>query len=83
MPAAPRGRNDIPPIFLPAYETKVHIHSVYKESCIASEKRPVGLTLFKTIWSHTLSHIKIIKPRSDLCFACQKHRDSLSSAVTD
>ena len=83
MPAAPRGRNDIPPIFLPAYETKVHIHSVYKESCIASEKRPVGLTLFKNIWSHTLSHIKIIKPRSDLCFACQKHRDSVSSAVTE
>ena len=83
MPAAPRGRNDVPPVFLPAYETKVHIHSVYKDSCIASDKRPVGLTLFKNIWSHTLSHIKIIKPRSDLCYLCKKHRDNVSSAATE
>ena len=68
MPAAPRSRNDIAPVFLPAYETKVHVHSVYKDSCIASDKRPVGLTLFKNTWLHTLSHIKIIKPRSDLYF---------------
>ena len=83
MPAAPRGRKDIPPVFLPAYETKVHIHSIYKDSCITSDKRPVGLTLFKNIWLHTLSHIKIIKPRRDLCFAFQKHRDNVSSAATE
>ena len=83
MPAAPRGRNDIPPVFVLAYETKVHIHSVYKDSCLACDKRPVGLTLLKNIWLHTLSHIKIIEPRSDLCFACQKRRDNISSAATE
>ena len=28
MPAAPRGRNDIPPVFLPAHETKDHVYKI-------------------------------------------------------
>ena len=30
-----------------------------------------------------MSHVKIIKPRSDLCYSCKKHRDSVSSAATE
>ena len=30
-----------------------------------------------------MCHIKIIKFRSDLCFACQNHRDSVCSALKE
>ena len=73
MPAAPRSRNDISPVFLPAYETKVHVHSVYKDSCIASDKRPVGLTLFKNIWLpayETKVHVHSVY--KDSCIASDK-----------
>ena len=81
MPAAPRGRNEIPPVYLPAYETKASIHKQYVTSC--AESSHVGLTLFKNIWQHTLPHIQIMKPRSDLCFKCQKHRENISNAHTE
>ncbi|KAK3105662.1 hypothetical protein FSP39_002952 [Pinctada imbricata] len=81
MPAAPRGRNEIPPIYLPSYETKTSVHKQYVISC--GESRHVGLTLFKNIRQHTLPHIQIMKPRSDLCFKCQQHREQISAAVTE
>ncbi|KAK3106530.1 hypothetical protein FSP39_022025 [Pinctada imbricata] len=81
MPTAPRGRNEIPPIYLPSYETKTSVHKQYVTSCC--ESRHVGLTLFKNIWQHTLPHIQIMKPRSDLCFKCQQHREQISAAVTE
>ena len=81
MPAAPRGRNDIPPVFLSAHETKDHVYKMYVESC--GDNRHVKLTLFKMIWNHCLPHIQIIKPRSDLCHNCVKLREVVSAARTD
>ena len=81
MPAAPRGRNDIPPVFLPAHETKDHVYKMYVDSC--GDNRHVKLTLFKMIWNHCLPHIQIIKPRSDLCHSCVKLREVVSAARTD
>lgn len=81
MPAAPRGRNDIPPVFLPAYETKDHVYKMYVDSC--GDKRHVKLTLFKMIWKHCLPHVQIIKPRSDLCHKCVKLREVVTAARTD
>ena len=81
MPAAPRGRNDVPPVFLPAYETKDHVYKMYVESC--GDNRHVKLTLFKMIWKHCLPHIQIIKPRSDLCHKCVKLREAVSAARSD
>ncbi|KAK3086019.1 hypothetical protein FSP39_012256 [Pinctada imbricata] len=81
MPAAPRGRNEIPPIYLPSYETKTPVHKQYVISC--GESRHVDLTLFRNIWQHTLPHIQIMKPRSDLCFKCQQHHEHIPAAVTE
>ena len=35
------------------------------------------------IWKHCISHIEIIKPSSDLCYNCVKHRDVDSAARAD
>lgn len=61
QPAAPRGRDDTAPIFLPACTTKKGVHKLYAEGCVATGSRVVLYTAFTIIWRQCCGHIKVIK----------------------
>jgi len=83
QPAAPRGRDNEPPIYLPASLTKYAIHKEYKEECARQEIRCLGLTSFKGTWSQCVPHIKISTPRDDVCQKCELLRKKIKDAVSD
>ncbi|XP_052820507.1 uncharacterized protein LOC128246360 [Mya arenaria] len=83
MPAAPRGRDNIPPTYLPASETKLKTFKEYEKQAVEAPIRCVKLTAFKTIWSTCVPHIKIASPRDDVCATCEKIRKRVMDAVEE
>ncbi|KAJ8313349.1 hypothetical protein KUTeg_009135 [Tegillarca granosa] len=73
QPAAPRGRDGVPPVYIPSNMTKkvsiLCMSRVTKESDI--------------IWNHCLPHVKIAKLRDDVCAICEKIRNCILDAVTE
>lgn len=61
QPAAPRGRDDVAPVFLPAYTTKKSIHGTYAEACQDTSSRIIQYKTFCKIWNHCCPHIKVNK----------------------
>ena len=59
QPAAPRGRDDTAPVYLPADMTKTMIHSMYAVSCDEASVRVIKKSAFLGIWSQCCSHIKV------------------------
>lgn len=59
QPAAPRGRADIAPTYLPASTTKLAVHGLYVEGCQAANVRVVQRCAFNVIWRQMCSHIKV------------------------
>uniref|UniRef100_A0A8W8JM56 Uncharacterized protein n=1 Tax=Magallana gigas TaxID=29159 RepID=A0A8W8JM56_MAGGI len=64
QPAAPRGRDDTPPIYIPSDTTKKDVHDKYVESC--PNDRHVRYSTFCNIRNQCLPHIRIAKPRDDV-----------------
>jgi hypothetical protein len=83
MPAAPRGRDGEPPIFLPSSLTKKKVHREYVSASETSDHRSLGLTSFKNTWKQCVPHIKIASPRDDVCAKCEKIRGQVIGAVTE
>lgn len=83
QPAAPRARPEVPPIYLPCGTTKLQIHKVYMDSCIADSRKFVRLQTFKDIWQHTCPDIKIMSRREDCCAKCELLRDTVMKAKQD
>ncbi|XP_062587812.1 uncharacterized protein LOC134249479 isoform X1 [Saccostrea cucullata] len=83
MPAAPRGRDTDPPIFLPCSLTKKDLHASYSEACSTSDIRCVKLSSFYAIWSTCLPSIQIATPRTDVCSTCDNHRVKIMYAHTE
>jgi hypothetical protein len=83
QPAAPRGRDSEPPIYLPACLTKVKLHERYESSCKEADFRALGLTAFKNVWASCCSHIKVSSPRDDVCHICEKARKRITDARTE
>ena len=85
MPAAPHGRDNHPPIYLPASETKLVVFNKYVEACnsYTPVRKSVGLTLFKSIWLSCLPHIRLMEPRSDVCHKCDNFRKLIMDSVTE
>jgi len=81
QPAAPRGIDNLPTVFLPASNTKTDIHKEYVASCCGG--RALRLTSFKDIWATCCPHIRIAKPREDVCISCERHRQAIMGAVDD
>ncbi|KAH3715223.1 hypothetical protein DPMN_057929 [Dreissena polymorpha] len=73
LPAAPRGRDNIPPIYLPASTTKLDLFMDYQQNC-ASNRRIVKLTALKSIWSSCVPHIRIASPQNNVCAICENLR---------
>ncbi|XP_056003731.1 uncharacterized protein LOC125678765 [Ostrea edulis] len=83
MPAAPRGRDSEPPIFLPCSTPKNEIHQLYVEACHEVQIRAVKLSSFYSIWSACLPNIQIANPRSDVCNTCERHREHILNARSE
>lgn len=83
QPAAPRGRDDTPPIYLPSDTTKKAVHQMYVRSCEEACVRAVGLSTLKKIWLNCLPHIKIATPKDDVCGTCEKIRKEIVDSVTE
>uniref|UniRef100_A0A8W8N980 DUF7869 domain-containing protein n=1 Tax=Magallana gigas TaxID=29159 RepID=A0A8W8N980_MAGGI len=81
QPAAPRGRDDTPSIYIPSDTTKKDVHEKYVESC--PNDRHVRYSTFCNIWNQCLPHIRIAKPRDDVCATCEKLRKSVLDAVSE
>ena len=74
QPAAPRARDNIPPIYLTCQTTKLQVHSEYVRSCTGAGDRSVKTTAFYAIWKSCCAHIKIASPRDDVCATCERLR---------
>ncbi|XP_060601134.1 uncharacterized protein LOC132754508 isoform X3 [Ruditapes philippinarum] len=85
QPAAPRGSDNMPPVYLPSATTKLDIHKKYETSCLESEptKRAVHYKTFCNIWKQCLPHIKIASPRDDVCATCEKLRKVVMDSRTE
>ncbi|XP_078328084.1 uncharacterized protein LOC144623518 [Crassostrea virginica] len=81
QPAALRGRDDVPPIYIPSDMTTKDIHGKYIESC--PNDRHVHYSTFCNIWNQCLPHIRIAKPRDDVCATCEKLRKCILDAVSE
>ena len=83
QPAAPRGRDDEPPIFLPCNSSKKEIHGMYKSACENENIRKVEYHTFINIWNSCTAHIKICGPRFDVCHRCELLRKKVMDARTE
>ena len=83
QPAAPRGRDNTPPIYLTSDTTKVRVHELYTAVCSETNIRAVKYSTFNNIWRTCLPHIKIATPRDDVCATCEKMRKLVMDAVTE
>ena len=83
QPAAPRGRDGEPPVYLPASLTKYSLHKEYVAACQEINIRTLGLSSFKSMWLQCLPHIRISNPRDDVCQTCEIIRKKISDAVSE
>ncbi|XP_048771609.1 uncharacterized protein LOC125677540 [Ostrea edulis] len=83
QPEAPRGSDGIPPIYLPSSDTKKAIHQRYNTSCQETGVRALRISSFEDAWLKCVPHIKISKPRDDVCQRCECLRKQIIDAVTE
>ena len=83
QPAAPSGSDGIPPIYLPASDTKRAIHNKYYESCAECNIRPLKISSFENAWLICVPHIRISSPRDDVCQKCERLRKEIADARTE
>ncbi|KAJ8303751.1 LOW QUALITY PROTEIN: hypothetical protein KUTeg_018674 [Tegillarca granosa] len=61
QPAAPRGRDSFPPVYLPGNETYKSVHQTYTTICRDTDTRILSETTFRRIWHRFLPHNQKIK----------------------
>ncbi|KAH3714846.1 hypothetical protein DPMN_057548 [Dreissena polymorpha] len=83
QPAAPRGSDNTPPIYLDSGKTKLTIHKEYIESCREAGVRSLQRTAFCEIWKSCLCHIRIASPRDDVCATCEGQRKNIMKAIEE
>lgn len=83
QPAAPRGVDNVPTVYLTSDTTKTNLHKQYQTSCTEAGSRAIEITAFKEIWSTCLPHIRIAGPRDDVCAKCETLRRDVMDAVTE
>ena len=80
QPAAPRGRPDRPPVYLPASVNKKKLFAKFEEHAGA------GITSFETFrryWQLLAPEVVIMTPRTDVCYMCDKHREAVRVSQTE
>ena len=98
QPAAPRGRADTAPTYLPASENFRSVHAKYVEACGSGElagggvgtsaaqtssQRVLKYRSFVSLWHTALPDIKFMTPRTDVCNICEKHRERIKLSVNE
>ena len=82
QPAAPRGRAKLAPIYLPASHRKRNVYDSYVESLDTAEQ-PISYRSFCRLWQVHASDVVVMKPRTDVCAICERHRESIKRARTE
>ena len=70
-PAPLRGRDDVPPVFLPAHQTYKEVHAEFVALCKSEGWRAIAESTFHSIWHQCLPHIRFMTPRMDVCAVCE------------
>ena len=83
MPAAPRGRAQDAPTYLPASSTYSSVHSDYKTAAKAAGVQVIGYQSFIGIWKEKCPSIKFMKPREDVCARCEQYRADSKTAKSE
>ena len=82
MPAAPRGRAQVAPTYLPSSCTYQSVWAEYRKVQQANEDLATYRS-FLRIWHKRLPHIQIMSPRADVCAKCEQLRDQLRNASSE
>lgn len=80
QPAAPRGRAQIAPVYLPASSKKKEVFKLYSETEGAT---PMAYCTFVKQWNEHCPEVVVMKPRSDVCTWCAKLRYAFRKAKTE
>lgn len=78
QPAAPRGRAEVAPIYLPTAHNKKTVYQEY-EKVIGSEDA-VSYKTFCKLWNVHAPDVIVMKPRTDVCVHCDRHREQIKFA---
>ena len=81
QPAAERGRAEDPPVYLPASKNKKSAYNIYTKT--VTQYSPVHYRSFCHIWRRQAAHIKVMKPRTDVCALCNNLRYKIRVARTE
>ena len=79
QPAAPRGTDNTPPVYLHCQNTKKSVHKDYRDS-LADNARVIKYTTWTKVWRNCVPHICIATPRDDVCATCEKLRKRVMDA---
>ena len=74
QPAAPGGRPGLPPVFLPA---SINNNKLFAEHEKSAEAGIISFETFRRYWQIHAPEVVIMKPRSDVCYICDKHWDAI------
>ena len=71
QPAAPRGKGEDAPVYLPSSFTKLSIHKTYMEECERTSTPFMKRSSFVSVWNSIMPHLKLMTPRTDVCRQCE------------
>ena len=81
QPAAPRGKGEDAPVYLPSSFTKVGIHAEYMEDCERMSVHFMRRSSFVTLGKSVMPNLKIMTPRTDVCRMCEVLRHAVMTCA--
>ena len=82
MPAAPRGRANTAPTYLPSSCTFQSVWTLYCQAQQGDEET-MGYHTFLRLWHRKLPSIVIMSPRIDVCARCERLRNEMRNAGSE
>ncbi len=83
QPAAPRGRANQAPTYLPAHQNHKIVQLKYQEACTEKGKTFMQYRSFIDAWHQCLPHIVFMTPRTDVCQTCENYRINIQRAMSE
>ena len=83
MPAAPRGRAQDAPTYLPTSATFVAVHAAYKTAPENANLPTMGCRSFTGLWLDRCPDIKFMQRRVDVCTHCERFRAESSAGRSE
>ena len=82
MPAAPRGRAQDAPTYLPASSSYKIVHGIYSQQ-VEPGRVVMSYKSFVRLWQDRLPSIQFMTSRTDVCDTCERFRGQISAATTE